>query len=400
MIITEGNVTYFPRISIDGKTVYRKEAFAVRLPTAYDPAKNYPLMVLVHGIGERAAGTLENLKNLVLGFDYDGDGPLGRQYALLSEGCKTALDKEGVICAVVNYQNEMDPAGVDFVFNEVEKAFPIDKFREILVGFSLGGKIVTRYASSSLMYADRLALLVACAPVNGMTNYANIVNASLQVIFTSAATDPVVSPGNAKTMLAGINNLNPAIKAVYYEAPGSGHGTLNEVISADPNFLPQSIYSYVKLNPASAPKQYPTTKTSPGGVDPGAETPVSAIASVTQDGSRYRMDGTKSIGAKYYTWTVKSAPPGVNIYAPMMSNGGASTTFFTPPAVGIYSIEFAAYASSTNKSTQLISINYGGVTEEPKPMPVNFIWPDKLVLSDGNILTVSAKFTDQNGTVY
>lgn len=252
-MILENGIYYYPRESDS------KEGFAVRLPAGYTSTKRYPVWLIIHGVGERSRGLLEDLKNVMLGFDYDGPGPLPRQYAIATPDLKANVDKHGHILVVVTYPYEFNPNDVEYVMKMVEQDFSVDTTREAVIGFSLGGGAALRHATSSVAAASRWALVVVCAPVNWATNLKNVVDAKLQLIGTTNKVDSVVSPGIIKGIVNGINSLNPEIAARLIEFPHEGHGSFLEMLSGTHALIPQPMYDYLDNTSTLDRRPYPAT---------------------------------------------------------------------------------------------------------------------------------------------
>lgn len=344
MKITEGNISYYPRISDDGKTVYGQDAYAVKVPQGYDRAKLYPVILLVHGMGERSQGTLADIKNVWLGFDYDGAGPLPRQYAIATDEFNKALDQYGIIGVAVTYGGEFNPTDVDWVMDAVEAEYAVDRTREAIVGFSLGGGAVIREGTSSLAAAKRWVLMVGCAPVNWATNYKYIVDAKTQFIGTTNRTDPTVNPSNVKTMVASINALNPVIPADLIVFEQDGHGSFNEMLMLSHPQVPQNIYEYIKSVSTDNRLPYPTSKTNP--VPPVTTIPpvttVKPVTSFTLTGTTARLIGSKSTGYKDGldgVWELVSGPATSRQVFPTGSSYIDATAQL--PAEGTYVFRFA-----------------------------------------------------------
>lgn len=387
MKITLGNVSYYPRISDDGSIVYGKDAYAVKVPQGYDRAKLYPVILLVPGMGDRSPGTLADIRNIWQGYDYDGSGPLPRQYAIATDEFNKAIDEYGFIGAAVTYGSEFNPGDFDYVMDAIEAEYAVDLTREAAVGFSLGGGAIVREATSSLTAAKRWALMVACAPVNWATTLKNIVDAKLQLIGTTNRTDPNVSPSNVKAIVSGINALNPAVPADLIVFEQDGHGGFVEMLMRSHPQVPQNIYSYLKSVSINDRRPYPTNTTQP--VPPPAPT-VTAITSYTITGTTARLIGSKSTGyTEGYegTWQFKSGPAGVT--EKMVFPTGSSYIDATAqlPVEGTYVFRFTLKGSLPVEMT----VQRGTVVTRTV---TGFTWADKkLWFNDGTNETITAVTT-------
>jgi dienelactone hydrolase len=400
--IKVGDTTYFPRVS-DNSQVLRQVGFAVITPTNYNPTKQYPVKQIVHGVGERSEGKLEHLRNLTQGAVYTKGGP--RLYPFMTPDLAKAINDSQFIAVIPTYADQFQPSDINFVFDEVIRNFSVDQSRLALVGFSYGGGAVTRYVTSYLANAQRIALAVACAPVNWATNYSYVRDAELSVIVITATTDDKVNPINGKNFADGINALNPKIKAKLIVLPYSGHAGLTEMLEIYNKYIPQNMYGFLKQITNTTPKQYPTTTTTspPPVTQPPAtnltakakEIGVTSIADI-------KLDGTASTGWTGASWGLISVPAGVNIYSKVITGGaGWITGTATLPKEGAYMFVLNAYTASQSARDTIV-VTYQKTTI---PVPVVPYTYDSatgyLVLSDGTRLlaTATVDFTTKKVTV-
>jgi hypothetical protein len=384
-IIVAGDTTYYPRVSLTSE-VYRQQGYAVIKPTNYNPAKAYPVWLLIHGRGERGEGKIANLRNVVQGFDYNGDGI--REEAVATDDFKKAINLYQFLAVVVTYGNEFNPTDINFVLNDVEKNWSVDRSREAIIGFSLGGGSVVRYVTSSQENADRLATAIACAPVNWGTNYSYIKNSSLPFIVTTNQTDNVVSPSNAKTIVANSNALNPVPLTHLVVFPLSGHGSINEMLKLKYPGVPELIYTYLNRITNIQPKIYGDTVIISPPVEPRPTNKAPVInltdISVTTTTGLMTLNACTSVGYDYITWTAFQVPTGVNIYSNFFPGGaGACKVSAAFKTEGTYGIKAVACKGATCVADS-VYITY---QKTSTPVPVTALsWESTtkmLILSDG-----------------
>lgn len=401
MKIQEGNIVFYPRISDDEKTVYRRVAYALTLPANYDKSKPWAATLMVHGKDERGKGKMATLYNLMYGMDYDGAGPLGRQYAIATPASLAEMNEEGVIGIWVNYETDLSPADINYVLEEVAKEYNIDETCRIGIGFSLGGGVMLRYVTSSLENAKTFNIVVACAPVNSAGNLQYVADAKLQLILTTNQTDPIVSPTNAKTVYNKLMALNPVIKPQLIIFPFNGHGSINEWLAGDHKYIPQSMYKYNKASSTVERKQYPVTGDS---VPPTPTTPTTptvepkAVVSYSITGNQAVLKGTESTGwAKGYegVWSFVSGPAGVTAKQVFPNGSSFITATANLPVPGVYKFKFTLSGAPTQPE---VNIQHGPLPDTKTG--INFVWPNKLVMSDGSDLWVEAQFKAADGTIY
>lgn len=367
-----------------------KEGIAVIPPPGYDPAKPHEMWVVVHGVGERGSGDLDALQNVALGYDYDGPGPLPRQYPIASAPFRAWCAVYGQIAVIVNYPTNFDPTDFDYVLDTVIADFNVNKAKIGLIGFSWGGREVMRYITSSMARASRLAVAIVCAPVNPGGNLQNIVDARLQVIATTFQEDPTVSPTNVKAIVAGLNKLNPEFPPYYIEFPGKAHGGFSEMLSGNHTLVPQSMFDYLENTSTANRLPYPSNRiVKPTDPQPPLE-PMTAKASYTGAGPTYSLNGRQSTGYTWVKWTVIKVPDEVNPWAPMIKGAGSTTATFTPPLPGEYVIEFLVMdANGKPGPKDTLTITYGAA---PKTFAGFDSATDLITWSDGSTEPGSARY--------
>jgi dienelactone hydrolase len=383
--IQQGNITIFPRISDDGKTVYRPDGYSVQVPQGYDRSKKYPSLIVVHGVGELGNGTYADIMNVTFGFDYDGPGPLQRQYAISSDEFKAAIDQYGFIGIVVNYSNEFNPTDFDAVMNEVEKNFAVDLTREGIIGFSLGGGAILRDITSSLARAKRWVVAVACAPVNWATDLKNVRDANLQLIGITGRTDPRVDPSNIKGVVAALNAMNPATPADLIILPYDGHTGLNEMLARSHPNVPQNIYEYIKSVSTDERRPYPTNTSTgqPPVITPPPAGNTKAVTSFTLAQNTARLIGSKSTGYQSGldgSWSFISGPIGATAGKVFPTGSSYIDATATLPAPGTYVFRF----NLKGTDSQLVTVQYGQAPSVPRAV-ADVDWAGKKVtFNDGS----------------
>lgn len=294
--------------TIDGIDYYERisdaeEAFAVRVPKGYPSQGKYKVLMLVHGRGELSPGTVENLKNVVLGFDYDGAGPLPRQYAIMTPEAIANADRTNTILVIVTYPNEFNPNDFDYVLDQVELNYQVDRTREFIIGFSLGGGAVLRNITSSAVAARRLAGAFTAAPVNWAGNLQYVADAKLQLVGVTYETDPTVPSANIKGIIAKLNSLNPEVPGYLKVYPGNAHGGLNELLSS------REFWDYIEQATTENRLKYPVSGSGTGPVIPPPVVGLPVPEFNIKDGQvittpEFTLDGSASKGAAEFYWEV------------------------------------------------------------------------------------------------
>lgn len=386
--IFENGIWYYTRESDE------KEGFGVRPPAGYDGTKQCPMWIIIHGRGELSDGNIDNLRNVMTGFDYDGAGPRQREDAVLYPAFRSEADKRGHILVVVTYKTSFQPNDFDYVLNTCEADFSVDRTRVGAIAFSLGGGELLKEITYSAVAARRFNIVVLAAPVNPGGNYQVIADARLQVIGISYYKDPVVASSNIKNIIAGISAKNPQIKPVYIELPGEAHGGLREIQEGTAAVIPQHIMAYMDSTSTADRKQYPTSTekpTEPVPTQPSTGT-LTAKASYTGTGPEISLDGRGSTGWASARWSVSQVPDGVNKFATIVTEGaGWITGKAKLPKQGIYVIDLFVKDAAGKEAKDTITINYGAV--QPPPKTVTAFELDVITFSDGSQETGRASYS-------
>jgi poly(3-hydroxybutyrate) depolymerase len=191
------------------------------LPPSYTPGgTKHPLIIFLHGIGERGDGTLTYANRVLANAipKYCSQGATmtfgvnpSRAFVVLSPQLATA-------------DGHWQDFYIDEMINYAKTTLNIDTNRIYLTGLSWGGGGVTGYPSTSLSNAQKLA---AIAPVCGAIrdwglSRQNIADGNLPSWFFHAADDGTVGIGQSYDVVAGINSFNPSIPPVttYYQSGG------------------------------------------------------------------------------------------------------------------------------------------------------------------------------------
>jgi hypothetical protein len=133
-------------------------------PTNYNPNKKYPLIIFLHGIGERGNGTTELPYLLWQGIPKN-----------IAEGKTMTFTVNGktetflvLSPQLPKWLGAWDNVYVDAMLDYAKKNLNVDDKRVFLTGLSLGGGGVWSYVTSSLQNAKKFA---AIAPICGVCYY-------------------------------------------------------------------------------------------------------------------------------------------------------------------------------------------------------------------------------------
>lgn len=353
-------------------------AMALLMPDA--PRDKYFFAIYIHGVGEWSNGLLDNLRNLVEGFDYNNDGK--RDSGFVIEDMRKAVDQFGIIIAIVTYEKDtfFEPAKVNWVYDYVKANYPIhDKM--LLTGFSLGGGAVYKYITSSLANANRVAYAVPVAGTSNTIDKTIPGRANLPVHAFSCDRDPRVSSSNTVSQVDAIN-VSATLKALYTLFRKDDHAGNNEAWSLTPPKAPdgkgftdaaENIYQvFTDIVLTGKPRQMKSGTIVPGPVviDPPAP-PITLLQPVLEHkviGNTVYLDGSKSTGMKSAKLAAVEVPKGVNIWNTSIEGGGSAVGKITLTTPGVYKFRLTIYPEVSYKGTPAeadVEVTIG--TAQPEP---------------------------------
>jgi predicted esterase len=298
-------------------------------PVNYSPTTKYPLIIFLHGIGERGNGTTELpavLNNGVpkeinsghnMTFTYNGDT---RTFLVLSPQLSKSYG---------NWQNFY----VDEMIKYAKANLSIDTNRIYLTGLSLGGGGTWKWATSSQANAQQLA---AIAPVCGtceVVNACHLTNNNVGVWAFHANDDGVVGVGCTKDAEYKINQCTPNNQAIFTYYPNGGHSIWNWTYRTDNSMHFPNMYQWFISRAKNAPvNQVPIAR---AGNDTTLNWPAN-VANLNGGGS-YDPDGTLI----FQQWTKITGPTQFTI-----TNPNALNTTVTNLVPGLYSFSIAVRDNS------------------------------------------------------
>jgi predicted esterase len=186
--------------SIDGTT----QPYSVAIPEDYDPAGQYPLLVMLHGSGVDERGFIRESAVLVSGLNWIAMAPQARG---LSDWYQGDSGRDVFEC-----------------IDDVCKRYAVDPDRIFLYGFSMGGYGAWRLG---LGHAERFAgVAVASAPLSrGEEDLTPLLQSveNLPLFVVHGTADTAISVEEARRAVAILRDRDyPAL--TYLELEGAGHG--------------------------------------------------------------------------------------------------------------------------------------------------------------------------------
>lgn len=192
-----------------------ERTYVVYVPPQYDASKAWPLVLFLHGAGER--------------------GDDGVDQSTVGIGPAIEANPERFPCIVVMPQcprNVMWTARydeIDAALNATLSEYNIDKSRMYLTGLSMGGYGTFMYG------ADNVDKFAALAPICGggrVTDAAKLAGVPMWVFHGGA--DPVVAPEKSRSMVEAIKSAGGDVRYTEYE--GVGHNSWDNAYG-DPELM-------------------------------------------------------------------------------------------------------------------------------------------------------------------
>lgn len=211
----------------DGKLPYR-----ILKPAAFDAAKRYPLVILLHGAGERGD---DNKAQLKWGGTLFSDAKTQEKYPAFVLVPQCPKDKKWV---EIDWSSPAPVAPEDpgstqklllSMIDSIEKEFPIDADRIYLTGLSMGGygtwDLITRHPGK----------WAAAAPICGGGDKAKAAAAKgVPTWVFHGSADNVVKPIRSQEMVDALKAAGSPI--AYTEYAGIAHDSWSSAFS-EPNYL-------------------------------------------------------------------------------------------------------------------------------------------------------------------
>jgi predicted esterase len=265
-----------------------------------DPGKKYPLIIFLHGIGERGNGSTELPRILANGIPkYINAGHKMRFTSLAGQQETFLVLSPQLSASYGSWQNIY----VDEMLKYAKQNLRIDTNRIYLTGLSLGGGGTWKYVSASLNNAKQFA---AIATVCGTCEWSNLCGtvaaANLPVWAFHAQDDLTVLPSCTNNGISSLNACNPAVKPIKTIYPNGNHWIWDRSYDTVNNFHNPNVFEWFLGNARNLPINTPPVANT--GPDRVVTLPLSSISlngslSSDADGSIVRT-----------SWAILQSPGG------------------------------------------------------------------------------------------
>lgn len=188
-------------------------------PATVEPGKTYPLVLFLHGAGERGDDNKAQLKHGVLPI-LEGAEKLGQPCFLIAPQCPAdrwwaPINRETMRLSAADKPNDLLEAVLALV-DETMKAQPVDSRRFYVTGISMGG-----YATWDLL-GRAPGKIAAAVPVCGGGEPSLVEKfKAIPIHAFHGEADPVVPVRTTKDMVEALEKSGAKPKATYY--PGVQH---------------------------------------------------------------------------------------------------------------------------------------------------------------------------------
>lgn len=319
-------------------------------PYDYNPSQSpkYPLIIFLHGIGERGNGT-SDLPN-VLNNGTPRNIKEGHTMRFFWNGkWETFLV---LIPQLSNNFGWWQNFYVDEMIKYAKTNLNVDPDRITLTGLSLGGGGTWGWSSASLANAQTLNCIgVCCGTCPNTSLFPNLVNAKLPIWAFHASNDGMVGAGCTTGAISALNNLNPTVKPYMTIWPDGDHFIWGRVYDTEYNWQNPNIYEWFLGQNKSLPANVrPVANAGPAQtITTGLGTvTLNASGSTDQDGNIVR-----------YIWTKLSGPNYGTITTPVSTNGITTVTGLISAGTYEYQVKVVDNRADWTFATVKITVNPG-----------------------------------------
>lgn len=345
-------------------------------PTNYstDLSTKYPLIIFLHGIGERGDGTTQIQNVAANGIPkYIKNGNPMRFYWNGKWETFIVLSPQ-LGSSHIEWQNFY----VEELLAYAKANLRIDTNRIILTGLSLGGGGTWRFASATAANAQNFAALGTVCGTCSSINIAYIAAANNPLWAFHATNDPTVGVGCTTSQVATLESFNPATKPIMTLYSSGGHAIWDRAYDSLYNYQNPNIYEWFLAQDKSKPANILpvaragnniTISTSTGMVN------LSGAGSTDADGTILR-----------YIWRKVSGPAAGTIATPVSTTGLTSVTGLSVAGTYVYEVKAVDDRAGWTTSNVTITVTSSAVSNLPP------------VTRAGNDLATTSSTTSLNGT--
>ena len=216
-----------------------------------NPTKKYPLIIFLHGIGERGNGSTELPRILANAIPKYINAGHTMTFTSLAGTQETFLVLSPQLSASYgSWQNIY----VDEMLKYAKTNMRVDTNRIYLTGLSLGGGGTWKYASASLANSKQFAAIAAiCGTCEWSNMCGTIAAANLPVWAFHAADDLTVPATCTYNAINAINACNPSVKPIMSIYPNGNHWIWDRSYDTTNNFHNPNVFEWFLGNAKNLP---------------------------------------------------------------------------------------------------------------------------------------------------
>lgn len=332
-------------------------------PADYNTNTKYPLIIFLHGLGERGNGTTELslVKKIAIPKYIDRGHPMRFYWN----------GKWETFLVLAPQLSKSYGSWQNFYTEEMLKYakanLSVDQDRIFLTGLSLGGGGTWTFASSNNTNVSQLAgIAVVCGTCN-MSNATHLVNNNIPVWAFHAENDGTVGASCTHNAINKINSLNPIVKPIKTTWPTGGHGIWDRSYDTAYKWQNPNVFEwFLAQNRKFAPNVLPQANA-------GADKEI-ALNETTQ------LEGTNSKDTDgnivKYNWTYLTGP----VKPAIAQEFNAKTAVSGFSKTGVYSFQLKVIDNRAGWAYDTVNIT---VTEKAPPQN------NAPVANAGNDLTIT-----------
>ncbi len=198
-----------------------KLAYRLYVPSNYDPSKEYPLIVVLHGAGERGVDNEKQFGNLIFHLFNHDNSPIHDAIVLLPQ-CPTNNQWVDTPWANGNYDLSAVPESDELqavmkVLGELQTSYSVDDSRIYAMGLSMGG-----FGTWNLLM-NHGDVFAAGIPICGGADPSKAADlAKIPIRTFHSVGDPTVPSAGTREMAEAIKANNP-VDFTYTEFSDSAH---------------------------------------------------------------------------------------------------------------------------------------------------------------------------------
>ncbi len=334
------------------------------LPPGYATStEKFPVVLFMHGIGERGNGTTELSKVATLGPALHAKNGYQFPFILISPQLKSNF-------------NTWPPWYIDTVLEYVKTYLRIDESRVYFTGLSLGGGGVWQYAHT---YPEKMAAMaIVCGSQNTPAKACTDIAANNIPIWAfHGDKDTTVPPNRTINMINAINACVPAINPapILTIYPGIAHNAWGKAYRTDHVEHNPNVYEWMMQFRNGGVK-----------VDAGPD----IVLNLPQNSTNITgTASTESGSITAYQWAKVSGIGGT------ITNSSSPTVSITGLSSGIYVFSLTVTSSSGETATDNVTVSVVSANQ----IPVSNAGPDKTITLPTSSTTLNGSGTDVDGTI-